>query len=116
MSRRARPRAPAEGSTVAKSPMKQIPAEASCAACSLLSYALLADSATLVVTEVHVISRELLSADYLFYLLIIEIYLYRVYTFSKILLLQYGPVYTIQYNTIQYNTIQYNTIQYKTIQ
>ena len=52
--------------------------------------------------------------DGLFYLFI-EIYLYRVYTFSKILLLQYGLVYTILYNTIQYNTIQYNTIQYYTI-
>ena len=70
MSRWARSRASAEGATVPKSPMKQIPAEASCAACSLLGYALLADSATLVVTEVHVISRELLSADDLFYLFI----------------------------------------------
>ena len=41
---------------------------------------------------------------YLFYLLK-YIYTGYTYTFSKILLLQYDPVYTIQYNTIQYNTI-----------
>ena len=39
--------------------------------------------------------------------LFIEIYLYRVYTFSKILFCNMALF--IQYNTIQYNTIQYNT-------
>ena len=38
---------------------------------------------------------DLMDCIYLF----IEIYLYRVYTFSKILLLQHGPGNTIQYNT-----------------